>query len=152
MGWVRRLAAALLAFAVLGTALPAAAQTDIWTATFTPAYLGAVGFFGCSNLTPYRCSNSSFLSEDSFNHDSTDYTIIALIIRGDGSFGIAVDRVITTADINALTLTVGTTSLALADAASNADGTGKTWSNSGVSLTVGTAVSVKLTSSVQPEA
>ena len=44
---VLRLAASLFAFAMLGTALPAAAQTDIWTATLTPADLG-VGFFGCS--------------------------------------------------------------------------------------------------------
>ena len=58
MGWVRRLAAALLAFAVLGTALPAAAQTDVWTATFTPGNLGS-GFFGCSiDIGGNQCSMS----------------------------------------------------------------------------------------------
>ena len=146
MGWVRRLAAALLVFAVLGTALPAAAQTDVWTATFTPDDFGS-GFLGCSNDTGEVCTNPSLLSEDSFNHDSTDYTITALFVRPDGSFVFAVDKVITTADTNALTLIVGTTSLALADATSSTDGTAKTWSNSGVSLTLGTPISVKLTSS-----
>ena len=74
MGWFPRLAASLFVFAALGTALPAAAQTDVWTATFTPADLGS-GFFGCSKGTIEKCSKPSFLSEDSFNHDSTDYNI-----------------------------------------------------------------------------
>ena len=39
--WMRRLAASLLVFAVLGTALPAAAQTDVWTATLTPGDIGS---------------------------------------------------------------------------------------------------------------
>ena len=146
MGWVRRFAASLFVFAVLGTALPAAAQTDVWTATLTPDDFGS-GFLGCSNDTGEVCTNPSLLSEDSFNHDSTDYTITALFVRPDGSFVFAVDRAITTADTNALTLIVGTTSLALADATSSSDGTAKTWSNSGVSLTLNTPVSVKLTSS-----
>ena len=95
MGWVRRFAASLFVFAVLGTALPAAAQTDVWTATLTPDDFGS-GFLGCSNDTGEVCTNPSLLSEDSFNHDSTDYTITALFVRPDGSFVFAVDRAITT--------------------------------------------------------
>ena len=63
--WVRRLAASLFVFAALGTALPAAAQTEVWTATFTPGDLG-FGILGCSNSTTIMCSNTSHLSDDSF--------------------------------------------------------------------------------------
>ena len=141
--WVRRLAASLFVFAALGTALPAAAQTDVWTATITPADLG-FDILGCSNSTERKCSNTSYLSDDSFTHDSTDYAVITFFLRASGSFEIELDTNITTAT-NALTLVVDTTSLVLANADTSSDTT-REWDSSGISFTAGTAVTVKLTS------
>ena len=70
--WVRRLAASLFVFAALGTALPAAAQTDVWTATITPTNLG--GFLRLRqrySQTP-TAAPPPILSDDDFTHGSTD--------------------------------------------------------------------------------
>ena len=134
--------ALLAATALLAMAAPAQAQTEVWSATLTPA-----SFFnglGCFNGVPNaECNNTSVLSEDSFTYDSTDYTVFQLFVSTDGSFSFIVDTIIT-AEIDALTLVVGSTSLVLADATSKLP-QGRTWASSGVSLTVGTAIDVKLT-------
>ena len=79
--WVRRLAASLFVFAALGTALPAAAQTAIWTATITPGNLG--GYYGCDNgIASNHCSTATLLSDDDFTHGSTDYSVTGLYVSG----------------------------------------------------------------------
>ena len=129
--------------AALLAAAPAAAQTDVWTATLTPADFGS-GFIGCANdrSTPSElCSTATVLSDDDFTHDSTDYSVISLFLSS-GTLSLKLDTDITTATA-ALTLVVGTTSLALADATTITN-TVRVWSSTGLSWTAGTAVSVRL--------
>ena len=140
---------ALLAAAALLVALaaPAQAQTEVWSATLTPADIGG-GVLGCSNgVSTGRCSSTSLLSEDSFNYDSTDYNITVLFLRPDGRFQFQVDAAITTATA-ALTLVVGSTALVLADAPIIPEA--RIWNSSGVSLTIGTDITVKLTAPGTP--
>ena len=140
--------ALLAATALLALAAPAQAQTEIWSATLTPGDLGG-GILGCSNgVSHARCSNTSFLSEDSFNHDSTDYNIAGLFVRSNGRLEFSVLADITTATA-ALTLVVGSTSLVLADA-TTINTRSRYWSSSGVSLTAGTDITVKLTAPGTP--
>ena len=139
--------ALLAATALLALAAPAQAQTEVWSATLTPADLGG-GVLGCSNgVSTGRCSSTSLLSEDSFNYDSTDYNITVLFLRPDGRFQFQVDAAITTATA-ALTLVVGSTALVLADAPIIPEA--RIWNSSGVSLTAGTDITVKLTAPGTP--
>ena len=132
--------AAVLALLLLA-APGLAAQTEVWTATLTPADLGFT-LLGCSNSLPAGpCNNTSFLSDDDFTHESTDYTIITLALRGNGVLELDFTRDITA--LNALTLMVGSNSYLLS-AGTNSGDHGKTWANSGLSLTAGTDVTVKL--------
>ena len=134
--------ALLAAAALLALAAPAQAQTDVWTATLTPGDLN-LSILGCSNnVGAARCSSTTVLSEDSFNYDSTDYTITLLFVRSGGNFELTVDADITTATA-ALTLVVGSTSLVLADA-DTITTRRRVWESSGVSLTEGTDIVVKL--------
>ena len=135
--------ALLAAAALLALAAPAQAQTEVWTATLTPGDLN-LSILGCGNhIDSARCSSTTVLSEDSFNYDSTDYTITKLFVRSGGHFQLDFDADITTATA-ALTLVVGSTSLVLADADTIASRQ-RIWHNSGVSLTEGTDIVVKLT-------
>ena len=136
--------AALALLGLLAHPSPAAAQTDVWTATLTPADLGR-RTLGCDNSASNfqdRCSTSTVLSDDDFTHDSTDYTVTALTLRG-RRLTLTVDEDITTAT-NALSLDVDGTSLSLADAAQTSNRT-RTWTTSALSWTDGTDVSVSLT-------
>ena len=138
--------ALLAAAALLALAAPAQAQTEVWTATLTPGDL-RLSILGCGNhIDSARCSSTTVLSEDSFNYDSTDYTITMLFVRSGGRFELQVDADITT-NTAALTLVVGSTSLVLADATTSTARL-RTWDNSGVSLTAGTDIAVKLTAPV----
>ena len=140
--------ALLAAAALLALAAPAQAQTEIWSATLTPGDLSG-GLLGCNNgISTGECSSTSFLSEDSFTYDSTDYTITVLFLRPDGRFQFQVDADITTATA-ALTLVVGSTALVLADAPTILSNT-RIWNSSGVSLTIGTDITVKLTAPGTP--
>ena len=135
--------AGLLALAALA-APRAAAQTDVWTATLTPADLGrrTLGCDNSSRTLSDRCSRSTVLSDDDFTHDSTDYTVTALTLRG-RRLTLTVDEDITTAT-NALSLVVDGTSLSLGDAGQTSNRT-RTWTSTGLSWTEDTAVSVSLT-------
>ena len=134
--------ALLAATALLALAVPAQAQTEVWSATLTPGDLTS-GLLGCLDVPSAHCSSTAILSDDDFTHDSTDYTVFGLILETDGSFSFRVDTTITT-ETATLTLVVGSTSLVLADATPQTGST-RTWASSGVSLTVGTAIDVKLT-------
>ena len=123
----------------------AQAQTEVWSATFTTANLG-FNLIGCSNNVPSgRCSSTSVLSEDSFTYDSTDYTLTELFTRGSGGkLEFRVDAGLTTDTIADLTLVVGSTSFVLADAQVNSIFK-LTFDSPRITLTLGAAVTVKLT-------
>ena len=142
--------ALLAATALLALAAPAQAQTEVWSATLTPANFGS-GFIGCANETgnsPKLCSTATVLSDDDFTHDSTDYSVIALHLSAGGTLTLVLDADITTATA-ALTLVVGTTSLPLADAPTSGPRY-RIWSSPGLSWTAGTAIDVKLTAPGTP--
>ena len=120
-----------------------------WSATLTTGDLGS-GILGCSNgVGTARCSSTSVLSEDSFTYDSTAYNITGLFVRSSGQLECIVDDDLTTTTLADLTLVVGSTSLVLSGGI--ASGTVKLiFSSSGVSLTAGTDITVKLTASGTP--
>ena len=141
--------ALLAATALLALAAPAQAQTEIWSATFTPADLTG-GFIGCDNeiaAIPEACSTAAVLSDDDFTHDSTDYSVIAFFLSS-GNLTLSLDTDITTAT-DGLTLVVGSTSFAFAAFAA---GTARlrVWTSTGLSWTAGTAIDVKLTAATPP--
>ena len=107
---------------------------------------------GCSNGVPRgRCSSTTVLSEDSFTYDSTDYTITGFFTRSGGNLEIIVDADLTTNTLADLTLVVGSTSLVLSGG--TASGTSKLiFASSGVTLTAGTDITVKLTAPGTPNA
>ena len=119
----------------------AAASTDVWTATLTPAAT-ITGFIGC-----YDNSCATGLSDDDFTYDSTDYTITNLYIISSGNLRITLDTDITTATGSALNLIVGTTSFDFASA-DTATARYRVWNSTSLSWTAGTDVAVKLTANV----
>ena len=136
------------AAALLALTAPAQAQTTVWSATLTPVDLS--GSTGCNNggsNTSNYCSDPAILSEDEFTHDSTNYTVIRLFLQSNGTFQLVVDTPpdVTTATA-ALTLVVGSTILDPANGSVDAAYGEFIWLSSGVSLTVGTAVSVSFVS------
>ena len=135
--------------AALLAAAPVAAQTDVWTATLTPADFGS-GLLGCNNASATsKCSTATVLSDDDFTYDSTDYSVTTLYLNA-AAFTLTVDTDITDAT-NALTVVVGSTSLAFADANTQTDRTTRTWFNPGFSWTAGTAVSIRIPDTTPPE-
>ena len=137
----RAAAVVLAAAALLALAAPAQAQTEVWTATFTPGTI-VPGVIGCSNqFTSRACSNTANLSDDDFTYDSTDYAVTALVTQN-GTFSLILSPSITTATA-ALTLVVGSTSLVFADA-DTITATDRYWNSAGITLTPGTAIDVSL--------
>ena len=135
--------------AALLAAAPVAAQTDVWTATLTPADFGS-GLLGCNNASATsKCSTATVLSDDDFTYDSTDYSVTTLYLNAT-AFTLTVDTGITDAT-NALTVVVGSTSLAFADANTQTDRTTRIWFNPGFSWTAGTAVSIRIPDTTPPE-
>ena len=140
--------AALALLGLLAHPSPAAAQTDVWTATLTPADFGS-GLLGCNNASATsKCSTATVLSDDDFTYDSTDYSVTTLYLNAT-AFTLTVDTDITAAT-NALTVVVGSTSLAFAAAIQDTART-RTWFNPGFSWTAGTAVSIRIPDTTPPE-
>ena len=117
--------------------------TDVWTATLTPADFGS-GNLGCNNasaIATQKCSTATVLSDDDFTYDSTNYSLTILYLTAT-AFSLTVDADITAAT-NDLTIVVGSTSLAFADANTQTART-RTWFNPGFSWTAGTDVSIRI--------
>ena len=79
----------LVAFAMLfAAALPAQAQTTIWTATLTPRVTssGTPVPLGCDNTSTgnSRCSDSNTLSDADFTDDGTDYEVTKFFTKDGG--------------------------------------------------------------------
>ena len=123
--------------------------TDVWTATLTPADFGS-GNLGCNNASAsatQKCSTATVLSDDDFTYDSTDYSLTILYLTAT-AFSLTVDADITAAT-NDLTIVVGHTSLAFADATTQTPRI-RTWFNPGFSWTAGTGVSIRITDLAPP--
>ena len=118
--------------------------TEVWSATLTPGELGG-GYFGCSNESSLTCSSSNNLTDDSFTHDSTTYSISDFYLHS-GTLELNVGANPSATTIADLTLNVGGSPFPL----SNADVSGSRieWTNTGLSWTAGDSVTVTLTTEV----
>ena len=115
--------------------------TVVWTATLTPGELGG-GYFGCSNESSLTCSSSNNLTDDSFTHDSTTYSISDFFLHS-GTLELNVGANPSATTIADLTLNVSGSPFLLSDA--DVNGSRIEWTNTGLSWTAGTDVTVSLT-------
>ena len=120
---------------------PAQAQTTtVWSATLTAADMGGARY-GCDNsISGDECSSA--LTDDDFTYNSVDYQVTAINLRR-GTLIVTLDTDVPT-EFDALTLSVGSVHLALADNIAAALDQAQ-WTNSGLSWSVGDTVSLSLT-------
>ena len=137
----------LLAFAMLfAAALPAQAQTTIWSATLTPrvTFSGTPVPLGCDNTSTGngRCSDSNTLSDD-FTDDGTTYAVTKFFTKN----GVLTFRLDTgaTAATQGLTLVIDGEEFVLKEADRiNGAKTQWKWNNTTLGWTAGTDVAVSL--------
>ena len=142
-------AAVLVTFAVLfAAALPAQAQTTIWSATLKVRIVYSGPTLGCGNASTgnRKCSNSSTLSDDDFTDDSTNYAIKTIFLRTDGRLEFELDTRATAAT-QGLTLVLDSVSYFIGDATSETINNNKSrwrWSNPNLNWSEGDTVAVSL--------
>ena len=140
-------AAVLVAFAMLfAAALPAQAQTTIWTATLTPrtTFSGTPVPLGCDNSSSgnRKCSNSNTLSDD-FTDDGTTYAVTKFFTKN----GVLTFKLNTgaTAATQSLTLVIDGAEFVLKEADQiNGAKTQWKWNSTTLGWTAGTDVAVSL--------
>ena len=138
----------LLAFAMLfAAALPAQAQTTIWSATLDPlaTFSGDPVPLGCDNTSgaTLQCSNSDRLSDDDFTDDGMTYAVTKFFTKN----GVLTFRLDTgaTAATQGLTLVIDSEEFVLKEADRiNGAKTQWKWNNTTLSWTAGTDVAVSL--------
>ena len=146
-------AAVLVTFAMLfAAALPAQAQTTIWTATLTPraTFSGTPVPLGCDNSSTgnRKCSNSNTLSDD-FTDDGTTYAVTKFFTRN----GVLTFRLNTgaTAATQGLTLVIDGEEFVLKEADQiNGAKTQWKWNSTTLGWTAGTDVAVSLVATDAP--
>ena len=123
--------------------------TVVWTATLNPA---DIGLLGCTDASPplmHQCSTSSRLSEDQVQYDGTTYLVTSIGYFGNiepiGSMVFDTNPDLPAEAVADLTLNIGDTSLLLSEATGTNFNVQFEWLNSGVSMAVGTDVTVSLT-------
>ena len=140
------LASALALLAILGALfLPDRAQaqstTEIWSATMTTALI-TTGTIGYS-----QPGGDGTLSDRTFSHAGTDYAISEIFTQPVGTarkLHFVLNKRIRPAALSDLTLVVGTDEFVLANGTIAPDGNSVSWSNSGLSWSAGTDVSLSL--------
>ena len=147
----RYAAVLLLAFSVMtvvGTP-QAQAQTELLSATLVPQDLPE-GRLGCQGSATFgltdHCSTSSTLNNDDFTYDSTRYSIHELWLGSGGAMGnlrISFDTDMSPDAKARLVLVVGTEKFAFKDADTK-ESNSRTWNNSGLTWSAGTAVNIKI--------
>ena len=141
-------ATCLLAFAMLfAAALPAQAQTTIWSATLDPIVTssGTPVPLGCDNTSTgnSRCSDSNTLSDDDFTDDGMTYAVTKFFTK-DGVLTFRLDTGATAAT-QGLTLVIDGEEFVLMEADRiNGGKTQWKWNNTTLSWTAGTDVAVSL--------
>ena len=141
-------AAVLVACAALfAAALPAQAQTTIWTATLNPlvTFSGDPVPLGCDNTSgaTWQCSNSVRLSDDDFTDDGTTYAVTKFFSK-DGVLTFRLDTGATAAT-QGLTLVIDSEEFVLKEADRiNGAKTQWKWNNTTLGWTAGTDVAVSL--------
>ena len=118
---------------------------EILSATLTVRDTGS-GFLGCSNVniglpSGDRCSTPSTLTDDAFSYDGTDYEVEVIELKA-GTLAIETDLVLTAAALADLTLNVGATSLAFADASHT--GLSLSWTSTGLTWSQGETIALSI--------
>ena len=141
-------AAVLVTFAVLfAAALPAQAQTTIWSATLDPivTFSGDPVPLGCDNTSgaTWQCSNSDRLSDDDFTDDGMTYAVTKFFTK-DGVLTFRLDTGATAAT-QGLTLVIDGEEFVLKEADRiNGAKTQWKWNSTTLGWTAGTDVAVSL--------
>ena len=146
------IARAAAGFLVVLLALPAQAQTTIWSATLTPraTFSGTPVPLGCDNSSTgnRKCSNSNTLSDD-FTDDGTTYAVTKFFTRN----GVLTFRLNTgaTAATQGLTLVIDGEEFVLKEADQiNGAKTQWKWNSTTLGWTAGTDVAVSLVATDAP--
>ena len=120
---------------------------EVWSATL-PVKDAEDDDLGCHNGvvdSTARCSNS--LTDDTFEYDNTNYSVTQLLLRSESAqrwdLILTFNTTPTDATIADLTLNVGGSPFPLSEA--SLTGSSFTWANSGLTWTIGTDVTVTLT-------
>ena len=149
-----------MAAAVLVPAIPAHAQTPVWSATLTVGRTNAADAVGyCQGAA--NCSGETAhygeLSEPGFSIGDTDFTVTSIRwgAGGEGYIHLTLDRALSDEDVASLVLQLGDTSFSLAEARVNEpaehDFTANyTWDGSGPVPGEGASVSVSLSRNSPP--
>ena len=122
-----------------------AIANEILSATLTVKDTGS-GFLGCNNVnvglpSGDRCSTSSTLTEDAFSYDGRDYEVEVIELKA-GVLEIETDLTLTATALADLTLNVGATSLAFADASQF--GLSLRWTNTGLTWSQGETIALSI--------
>ena len=117
---------------------------EVWSATLTVKDAEG-GDLGCHNsVATAPCSNS--LTDTTFSYDNASYTVQFLFLRPSGTLEFNVTTNTTDKTAADLVLNIDGTAFALSDAF--VSGPDISWSNSGLSWTIGDSVTVTLTTKV----
>ena len=118
--------------------------TEVWSATLTVKDAEG-GDLGCHiSVATAPCSNS--LTDTTFSYDNASYTVQFLFLRPSGTLEFNVTTNTTDKTAADLVLNIDGTAFALSDAF--VSGPDISWSNSGLSWTIGDSVTVTLTTEV----
>ena len=135
--------AALLGALFLLNAVPAAAQTTVWSATLTAKDLLASILIGCDNTgtSGLECSLTSVLTDDDFTHNGVTYDVrIVENTPGNGDLRIVLNKDIP-GGFASFTLEVDSSSVGTP---SSISGTRMNWKNTGLSWSAGDTISLSL--------
>ena len=120
------------------------APTEIWSATLTVQNLGS-GHRGCSNNSSGdACSNTSHLTEDEFNYDSTDYDVTRVRLQSGGQLQIWFDPNLAAGDARSMALIVDGETFRFEDADTK-NANNRRWNNSGLNWAVNEDIELRLT-------
>ena len=134
--------AALLGALLMLNSVPAAAQTNVWSATLTVKDVLASYSFGCENgNSGNECSSTSVLTEDQFTHNGVTYDVTIIIQTPSlGTLSIELNKNIP-GGFASFTLEVGGSSIGSPASISRTD---MSWANTGLSWSAGDSVSLSL--------
>ena len=114
---------------LLGSALPAAAQTTVWSATLSVKELSRPPFFGLYGCAGPYDENlySALLTDTTFTHDGVEYTVEDVYVLNTESLGLRLDKPLAEG-VRELTLHVDSRQFTFPDAAAYFEqGTGVRW-------------------------
>ena len=131
----------LLGALFLLNAVPAAAQTTVWSATLTVKDTLASIFFGCENGNSGKeCSDANVLTDDDFVHNGVTYDVTNITFSASaGSLGIGLNKD-APGGFASFTLAVDGSSIG----SPSVSGQNINWENTGLSWSAGDSVSLSL--------